>query len=186
VYGFRSEIAVLGELSEVATNIDILPVELVDEAFYHGDTVLCAFGRGRTFLLAYLDGLAAPAVGRLTAWFGDHLVPLGREDAELYAANAFSLAHDGGAFLFMPAGVSSRLQVQVRERGVEPVLVDVSEFLRKGGGAVKCMIGDLGPWIDEGIDESVRAFRTAHRYAAHRPAGRSAERTADEAGRRRV
>jgi N-dimethylarginine dimethylaminohydrolase len=33
----------------------------------------------------------------------------------------------------------------VRERGVEPVVVDVSEFLKKGGGSVKCMIGDLGP-----------------------------------------
>jgi hypothetical protein len=33
----------------------------------------------------------------------------------------------------------------VRERGVDPVVVDVSEFLKKGGGSVKCMIGDLGP-----------------------------------------
>jgi hypothetical protein len=45
----------------------------------------------------------------------------------------------------MPGGVSERLQAEVRERGVEPVVVDVSEFLKKGGGSVKCMIGDLGP-----------------------------------------
>ena len=45
----------------------------------------------------------------------------------------------------MPGGVSERLQAQVRERGVTPVVVDVSEFLKKGGGSVKCMIGDLGP-----------------------------------------
>jgi hypothetical protein len=36
------------------------------------------------------------------------------------------------------------LQTQVRERGVTPVVLDVSEFLKKGGGSVKCMIGDLG------------------------------------------
>jgi N-dimethylarginine dimethylaminohydrolase len=45
----------------------------------------------------------------------------------------------------MPGGVSERLQAEVRERGVNPVVVDVSEFLKKGGGSVKCMIGDLGP-----------------------------------------
>jgi hypothetical protein len=28
---------------------------------------------------------------------------------------------------------------------VTPLCVDVSEFLKKGGGSVKCMIGDLGP-----------------------------------------
>ena len=33
----------------------------------------------------------------------------------------------------------------MRERGVTPLTVDVSEFLKKGGGSVKCMIGDLGP-----------------------------------------
>jgi hypothetical protein len=33
----------------------------------------------------------------------------------------------------------------VRERKVTPIAADVSEFLKKGGGSVKCMIGDLGP-----------------------------------------
>jgi len=37
------------------------------------------------------------------------------------------------------------LLAQLRERGVTPVTIDVSEFLKKGGGSVKCMIGDLGP-----------------------------------------
>jgi len=31
-----------------------------------------------------------------------------------------------------------------RDRGVTPLTADVSEFLEKGGGSVKCMIGDLG------------------------------------------
>ena len=57
----------------------------------------------------------------------------------------------------MPAGVSERLLGQVRERGASPILVDVSEFLKKGGGSVKCMIGDLGP---------VRTDRLLGSYAA--------------------
>jgi N-dimethylarginine dimethylaminohydrolase len=46
--------------------------------------------------------------------------------------------------LLLPAGVSDALLGQIRERGVTPVTVDVSEFLKKGGGSVKCMIADLG------------------------------------------
>ena len=41
-------------------------------------------------------------------------------------------------------GVSELLLDRVRERGVTPLPIDVSEFLKKGGGSVKCMIGDLG------------------------------------------
>ena len=44
----------------------------------------------------------------------------------------------------MPDGLSERLLDQIRDRGVRPLTVDVSEFLKKGGGSVKCMIGDLG------------------------------------------
>jgi N-dimethylarginine dimethylaminohydrolase len=67
------------------------------------------------------------------------------EDASRYAANSFTLRQDDASHLVMPGGVSERLRAQVRERGVNPVVVDVSEFLKKGGGSVKCMIGDLGP-----------------------------------------
>lgn len=170
IYGFRTHIAALGELAASTMEVDILPIELVDEAYYHGDTVFCAWGPGRRFLLAYLDGVAPRAAARVEAIYGSDLVRLSREDAALYAANSYTLVHDRGAFLFMPAGISRRLQDQVRERGVEPVLVDVSEFLRKGGGSVKCMIGDLGPWSDEGVDAAAAAYRSARRYGTVFPA----------------
>jgi hypothetical protein len=51
----------------------------------------------------------------------------------------------------MPDGLSDRLLAQVRDRGVHPLTVDVSEFLKKGGGSVKCMIGDLGPVPDAAL-----------------------------------
>jgi N-dimethylarginine dimethylaminohydrolase len=123
----------------------VLRIELVQEAHYHGDTALCAFGPGRRFLLAWRPALAPGAWERLEAAFPGALVALSDEDAARYAANSFTLEQDGASHLVMPGGVSERLQAQVRERGVEPVVVDVSEFLKKGGGSVKCMIGDLGP-----------------------------------------
>jgi hypothetical protein len=74
------------------------------------------------------------------------------------------LTRDGEHFLFMPAGVSEALQAQIRERAVEPVTIDVSEFLRKGGGAVKCMIGDLGPDDETSLTDGQLAFRRERDY----------------------
>jgi N-dimethylarginine dimethylaminohydrolase len=145
VYGFRTDARAEGLLAEIVKPRPVLRIELVEEAHYHGDTALCAFGPGRRFLLAWRPGLAPGAWERLDAAFGDALVPLTDADAACYAANSFTLVADGAAHLVMPAGVSGRLQSEVRERGVSPVVVDVSEFLKKGGGSVKCMIGDLGP-----------------------------------------
>jgi N-dimethylarginine dimethylaminohydrolase len=145
VYGFRTDARAEPLLAAIVAPKPVLRIELVQEAHYHGDTALCAFGPGRRHLLAWRPALAAGAWERLDAALPGALLALSDEDAARYAANSFTLTQDGASHLVMPAGVSERLQAQVRERGVEPVLVDVSEFLKKGGGSVKCMIGDLGP-----------------------------------------
>jgi N-dimethylarginine dimethylaminohydrolase len=145
VYGFRTDAAVEPLLRELVKPRDVIRLELVQEAHYHGDTALCAFGPGRRFLLAWRSAFAPGGWERLAAAFPDALVPLSDQDAACYAANSFTLTQGGVSHLVMPEGVSARLQAQVGERGVTPVVVDVSEFLAKGGGSVKCMIGDLGP-----------------------------------------
>jgi len=145
VYGFRTDARVEPLLAALVAPRPVLRIELVQEAHYHGDTALCAFGPGRRFLLAWRPALATGAWERLEAAFPRALLALSDEDAACYAANSFTLVQHGAAHLVMPGGVSERLQAEVRERGVNPVVVDVSEFLKKGGGSVKCMIGDLGP-----------------------------------------
>ena len=164
VYGFRSEIGALEELQAIVGEREVVSLELRDEAYYHGDTALCAFGPQRQFLLAYLDGLMPTAVEQLQSLFQADLIPLSTQDAALYAANSFTLTQNGTSSLFMPAGVSDTLQAQIRERGVEPVLIDVGEFLRKGGGAVKCMIADLGPNDEAGLSSEQLAFRAERDY----------------------
>jgi N-dimethylarginine dimethylaminohydrolase len=145
VYGFRTDARVEPLLTEIVKPRPVLRIELVQEAHYHGDTALCAFGPRREHLIAWRPALARGAWERLDAAFPDALVALTDADAACYAANSFTLTQDGQSHLVMPAGVSGRLQSAVRERGVNPVVVNVSEFLKKGGGSVKCMIGDLGP-----------------------------------------
>jgi N-dimethylarginine dimethylaminohydrolase len=145
VYGFRTDAAVEPLLAGLVAPKPVLRVELSLEAHYHGDTALCAFGPRREHLLAYRAALAPGGWEKLTARFGDRLIEIPSADAERYAANSFTLTRGGESFLVMPGGISDALQARVRERGVTPVTVDVSEFLKKGGGSVKCMIGDLGP-----------------------------------------
>jgi N-dimethylarginine dimethylaminohydrolase len=164
VYGFRSDAGALSELASITRDREVLALELRLEAYYHGDTVLCSFGPRREFLLAYLDGLTPPSRNRLREAFGNNLVEMREPDAAIYAANSFQLEHQGRLSLFMPHGVSAELQRAVRERGAEPVLVDVSEFLAKGGGSIKCMILDLGPAAEQLVSPDSAAFRVERNY----------------------
>ena len=144
VYGFRSDIRVADLLVPKIAPREVVTIGLQLEAHYHGDTALCAFGPGRRELLVYRDAIEPGDMKVLEERFGDHLIELSTPDAQRYAANSFCYERDGDCFLIMPAGVSTELLDEIRERDVTPITVDVTEFLKKGGGSVKCMIGDLG------------------------------------------
>ena len=148
VYGFRTDVAVEPLLRELVAPVDVCRIELVLEAHYHGDTALSAFGPRREFLLAYRAGLGPGCWEKLREHFGaERVIEIPDADAQRYAANSFTYTRGHESFLVLPGGISDALLGRVRERGVTPITVDVSEFLKKGGGSVKCMIGDLG-WVD--------------------------------------
>jgi len=145
IYGFRSDLRALEEVDCIHPfDREVLRVRLVDERYYHGDTCLCSFGPGRSALLAYEAALDPDDVRNLRETFGARLILITDEDAALYAANSFAFEHAGRHFLIMPNGISSALQARIERLDVCVIKVDVSEFLKKGGGSVKCMIGDLG------------------------------------------
>jgi ornithine--oxo-acid transaminase len=144
VYGFRTDKRVEPILAAAVAPARVLTIELRLETHYHGDTALCAFGPNREHLLLYREALDPHSYEVLATDYRASLIHLSIEDAQRYAANSFSVTSNGEPKLVMPKGVSGRLLDQVRERGTTPVVVDVSEFLKKGGGSVKCMIGDLG------------------------------------------
>ncbi len=158
IYGFRTDREIQGLLEPLVKPTRVVALELVLEAHYHGDTALCAFGPEREYLLAWKPALAPDAWFTLRRVYGDHLIELGDEDARRYAANSFTLSRGDESMLFVPEGCSDRMLGRVRERGVTPIEADVSEFLKKGGGSVKCMIGDLGP-VEEGV--SLGSFEVA-------------------------
>jgi N-dimethylarginine dimethylaminohydrolase len=91
-------------------------------------------------------------MGLLREHFHEDLIEIYADDAQRYAANSFTYTPAGGgeSYLVVPDGLSDTLLGEIRERGITPVPVDVSEFLKKGGGSVKCMIGDLGVLVGAG------------------------------------
>jgi hypothetical protein len=88
--------------------------------------------------------LRPASAARLRDNFGDRMIEIDAADAAIYAANSFALEAGGESLLVMPEGVSARLVDAVRACGARVLKADVSEFHKKGGGSVKCMIGDLG------------------------------------------
>jgi N-dimethylarginine dimethylaminohydrolase len=161
IYGFRSDQRVERLLEPIVAPRRILKIELLLEAHYHGDTALCGFGPEREFLLVYSHAITPTGWDLLRETFRDRVIELEEHDAQRYAANSFTLTQGSDSLLLLPAGVSDRLLDQIRERGVTPITVDVSEFLKKGGGSVKCMIGDLGP-----VEDSVSLGRFEFRGVA--------------------
>lgn len=144
VYGFRSARDALAELKAAWTTPWLLDLELSQEPFYHGDTVLTSFGPAREYLMVYGPGLKGEGLAKLR---GDpHILWIPQKDARYFAANSFQILHQGQPVLFMPEGVSAALRSAIEAKGVETLTIDVSEFYDKGGGSVKCLIGDLGAW----------------------------------------
>jgi len=164
IYGFRSQREVADELHAAAADRFLMALELCQEAHYHGDTVICSFGPKREFLLAYMEGLTPPSRELLRREFGRNLIALSREDASIYAANSFQTDYEGRFYLFMPEGISDKLLGEIRTRSILPVLINVSEFLAKGGGSIKCMILDLGPTTEQPTDPTAVKFRRTRSY----------------------
>jgi N-dimethylarginine dimethylaminohydrolase len=145
IYGFRSQPEALAEIERIhPLDRRVLRLRLADERYYHGDTCLCSFGPGREQVMAYTRVLAPESAEQLRKHFGERLLEVGDADAAIYAANSFALERGGESLLVVPEGISPALESALRERGVRPLKADVSEFYKKGGGSVKCMIGDIG------------------------------------------
>ena len=113
---------------DIARIVDapILPVELANERFYHLDIVFCPLDSSSALVaLDKFDEESARLIGALVP---DPIV-LTDEEVEAFSANAVVV----GRTVVMPA-CSPRLCEELRARGLEPVVVDVSEFIKAGGG----------------------------------------------------
>jgi ornithine--oxo-acid transaminase len=153
-YRTRSSASSYVDLARL-TDARIVPVELVDERFYHVDIVFCPLD-ARSALLAPTK-LDADGARRIEQLVPDPIL-LTDEEAEQFSANSVVV----GRTVVMPA-CSPRLEGELRARGFDPVVVDVSEFLKAGGGP-RCLTLALDVALSHPDTAALADRFTAHNY----------------------
>ncbi|MFI7096508.1 dimethylargininase [Streptomyces lydicus] len=142
--GFRSSPRSHAEAQEYFRR-PVLGLDLVDPRFYHLDTALCVLdggdgepgGRGAEIM--YYPGAFSPGSRAVLARLFPDAVVASAADAAAFGLNAVS----DGLHVLLPAGAVG-LFGPLRERGFEPLGMDLGELL-KGGGSVKCVTAEVRP-----------------------------------------
>jgi N-dimethylarginine dimethylaminohydrolase len=130
-HGFRSDPAVAAELGALF-GLPVLSLRLVDPRFYHLDTALCVLDADTAAYYPAAFDDAGKAV--LTSHFAE-LIEAKDEDAEVLGLNAVS----DGRHVVLPVQAAG-LAAQLAGHGFEPIGVDLSEFLKSGGGPKCCTL----------------------------------------------
>jgi N-dimethylarginine dimethylaminohydrolase len=126
--GFRSSPLSHGEVQEFFGR-PVIGLDLIDPRFYHLDTALAVLD-DRT-VAYYPEAFSPGSRGVLQRLFPDAILA-SEADAVVLGLNAVS----DGRNVVLPSAATD-LAAQLRERGWNPVGVDLSELL-KAGGSVKC------------------------------------------------
>jgi len=138
--GFRTASDSHAELARV-TGREVVGLTLVDPRFYHLDTAVAVLDPepvdGGAQNIAYLESaFDEPSLAVLRERFPDAVL-VSDDDATILGLNSYS---DGLHVVI--AEKATGFARQLRERGYEPVGVDLSELLL-GGGGVKCCTLEL-------------------------------------------
>ncbi|WP_347560506.1 dimethylargininase [Streptomyces sp. AcH 505] len=133
--GFRSSPLSHSEAQEFFGR-PVIGLDLVDPRYYHLDTALCVLDEAADEIMYYPGAFSPGSRAVLARLFPGALIAA-EEDAAALGLNAVS---DGRHVLLPQAAVG--LYEPLRERGFEPVGIDLGELL-KGGGSVKCCTQEL-------------------------------------------
>ncbi|GAA1833328.1 arginine deiminase-related protein [Pseudonocardia ailaonensis] len=126
--GFRTDPRAHAEAARVLHR-PVLSLELVDPRYYHLDTALTVLSDHD---VAYLPEAFSPRSRGILAGRYPHAIHADPLDAAVLGLNAVS----DGLHVVLPSAATG-LAASLRDRGYEPIGVDLSELL-KGGGGPKC------------------------------------------------
>lgn len=135
--GFRTSRAGHAEVAE-RLGVEVVTLELVDPRYYHLDTALSVLDAADG-TVAYLPEAFSPASRAVLRERYPDAILATPADAAVLGLNAVS----DGRHVFLTDRATG-LHDRLRERGFEPVGIDLSELL-KGGGSVKCCTLELRP-----------------------------------------
>jgi lysine-ketoglutarate reductase/saccharopine dehydrogenase-like protein (TIGR00300 family) len=130
-YGVRSSLQVYRHLAELL-DVEVIPLRLVDERFYHLDTCFCALPGGR--VVYYPGAFDRDSLEAITARIApDDRFEVDSTDALGFACNAIVT---NGSYITSAAG--DALRRRLAQWGHEAVVCQLSEFIL-AGGAAKCL-----------------------------------------------
>ena len=131
-HGFRSTIGAVEKFAVAMRqmSIPVIPLQLVDEHFYHLDACFAPLRPGA--VLIYPGAFSAESLASIRSHI-PRVYEVGREDALKFVCNGVSA---NGKFL-TPALTQCVGEALARE-ALEPIVLDTSEFL-KSGGSVCCL-----------------------------------------------
>lgn len=142
--GFRSTDDSHSEVSRVFDR-EVVSLTLTDPRYYHLDTALAVLdpvegienGGPERANVAYLPNAFDERSREILAELFPDAILVSDEDGEVFGLNSSS---DGYNVVISPRATG--FEKQLRERGYNPVLVDLSELLL-GGGGIKCCTLEL-------------------------------------------
>jgi N-dimethylarginine dimethylaminohydrolase len=138
--GFRTDRHAHNEAQELFGH-PVISLTLVDARFYHLDTALAVLDDDE--IMYYPPAFSPGSRAVLRGLYPDAVIATDL-DAEVFGLNAVS----DGRHVVLPQA-ATRLIGTLRDRGFEPVGVDVSELLKAGGG-VKCCTLELREQCGDG------------------------------------
>jgi N-dimethylarginine dimethylaminohydrolase len=139
--GFRSASNSHEELGSIYGR-PVISLNLVNPSFYHLDTAIAVLDPeggpdGTPANIAYLpSAFDEPSLAILRERYPDAII-VTEEDAAVLGLNSY-----GDGYNMVIAARATDFERQLRERGYNPIGVDLSELLR-GGGGVKCCTLEL-------------------------------------------
>ena len=135
--GFRSSPLAHDEAQEFFGR-PVISLELTDPRYYHLDTALAVLDDAADEIMYYPGAFSPGSRAVLARLFPDALLATD-QDAAVFGLNAVS----DGRHVLLPREAAS-LARALRDRGYDPIGVDMAEF-HKAGGSVKCCTMEIRP-----------------------------------------
>jgi len=131
-YGFRSTCGAIQKFSVAMEDLGfrVMPLQLVDEYCYHLDTCLCPLNNDGALICP--SAYSPESLQRIREGW-KRVYDLSREEAVQFMCNG--IVANGR---YITSHLTSNLGDTLQKEGLEPVIVDTSEF-EKSGGSAFCM-----------------------------------------------
>lgn len=131
--GFRTSSGACSQIAEIL-DVETHCIELIDPRFYHLDTCLFVLNEKCAF---YYESAFSPLAKEKLLKLIPNLIPISKKEAFNFAGNSVVTDHT----VIMQPG-NHEMKGKVQDLGYRAIDIDISEFMKAGGGA-HCLVGVL-------------------------------------------